>query len=82
MKNIENMEKLTNKELIELVYKLCKAIEELKIENEELKIKLSQNSSNSSKPPSSDGPKKPPVNTLRIKSGKKPGGQKDLSYML
>lgn len=34
------------------------------------------NSSNSSKPPSSDGYSKPPPRSQRVRSGKKPGGQK------
>jgi len=51
-------------------------IEKLTVEIAELKAQLNQNSNNSSKPPSSDGLKKPPVRSLRTKSGKKPGGQK------
>lgn len=49
---------------------------ELEAENAELKIRLSLNSSNSGKPPSSDGlHKKNTITSLREKSGRKPGGQ-------
>jgi transposase len=53
-------------------------IEQLLLRIQELEARLAKNSRNSSKPPSSDPPfKKPPPRSLRQRSGKKPGGQKD-----
>jgi transposase len=51
-------------------------IKQLEAEVKELKARLAKNSSNSSKPPGSDGFKKQPKTTSqRGKTGKKPGGQ-------
>ncbi len=49
-------------------------IQQLEARVHDLETRLSKNSSNSSKPPSSDGLKKKPK-SQREKSGKKPGGQ-------
>jgi transposase len=50
-------------------------IQKLEAKVHDLEGRLSKNSSNSSKPPGSDGLKKPPPKSLRDKSGKKPGAQ-------
>ncbi len=66
--------------LLECLRQFRTRITELESEIQELKARLSQNSQNSHKPPSSDGLKKPKrkgKNTsLRRKSGRKSGGQK------
>ena len=51
-------------------------IEELSQKIAALTEQIKKNSNNSSKPPSSDGYKKPAPKSLREKSGKKQGGQK------
>jgi len=56
---------------------LKKQVEEQAQKIHELEARLAKNSSNSSKPPGSDGLRKEPKTTSqRGKSGKKPGGQK------
>ncbi len=57
------------------VQKLLAENKRLLAENLALKERLALNSTNSNKPPSSDGLKKTPVCHLRVKTGRKPGGQ-------
>jgi transposase len=68
----EDLMKLEKEEVIDL---LLGIIAQLSAEIAELKSRLNQNSSNSSKPPSSDGFKKPKPKSLRQPSGKPVGGQ-------
>jgi transposase len=64
-------------EVVALVNELVQAIAILAKRVQELEDKLSKNSHNSSKPPSSDGLKKPKrTRSLRKPSGKKSGAQK------
>ena len=65
--------KKTVKELKETIKQQAAEIEQLKEENEALRGMVSKNSSNSSKPPSSDGYNK--IQNSREPTGKKPGGQ-------
>ena len=59
-----------------LIEKLNSQVKQLTVQVKELEAKLSKNSSNSDKPPNSDGFNKPlKTQSLRDTSGKKPGGQ-------
>src|ERR1700694_134103 len=73
----ESPSELSKEELIALIAALRAENAALKPRLAELERRLELNSSNSGKPPSSDGLKKPArVTSLRERSGKKPGGQK------
>ena len=65
-------------EVEELVASLLRRIEALEAENAELRRRLDLDSTNSSKPPSSDGLKKKPrvLKSLRTRTGKRSGGQR------
>lgn len=67
---------LSLKKEVESLGFLADEVKTLRDQVADLKSKLNKNSRNSSKPPSSDGLKKPKKRkSLRKKSGKKPGGQ-------
>jgi transposase len=73
----ESSNEPSREELIALIAALRAENAALKARMAELERRLGLNSSNSGKPPSSDGLKKPArVRSLRERSGKKPGGQK------
>ena len=75
-KVMEEYSEFTKEELIAIIMEQRRMIVELTARVRELEARCKQNSSNSSKPPSSDGLAKPAPKSLREKSGKKRGGQK------
>lgn len=74
MEELANLKRLSSDEKDVLIEFLWRRVQELDARVKELEDRLSQNSRNSGKPPSSDGLKKP--KSQRKRSGRKPGGQK------
>jgi len=61
-------------DLIRMLFPLIEQVRQLTARVDELEVRLSKDSHNSSKPPSSDG-QEMKTRSLRVSSGKKPGGQ-------
>jgi transposase len=61
--------------LVDYVLALEQRVAQLERRVQELEARLAQNSSNSHRPPSSDGPRKPKPKSLRTPSTRAPGGQ-------
>ena len=83
MTELPNLSQLTHEQKDDLirflfaqVQQLSAQVAQLSVQVIELQGRLGKNSSNSSKPPSSDGLAKKKTSSLRQPSGKKPGGQK------
>jgi len=72
----EQLSRLDKNILVDLILSYQEQVLSLSKRVCELEQKLNKNSSNSSKPPSSDGPAKPKPKSLRKHSKKKSGGQK------
>ena len=71
----EQLEQLDKETLVDIVLLLQNHISELSERVQKLEDQAAKESRNSSKPPSSDGLKKPRTRSLRRADGRKPGGQ-------
>src|SRR5579862_3070551 len=71
-----NLSVLSSAEKDNLILKLFDELKKLQARIKELEGQLAKNSRNSSKPPSSDGLKKPNPQSQRKSNGRKTGGQK------
>jgi transposase len=71
----EELMAIPHVQLVEMYLTLQARVGDLEQRMKDLEARFNKNSSNSNKPPSSDGLSKPPPKSLRTRSGKKPGGQ-------
>ncbi len=75
MSELPDLSLLTSAQKDELIRELFRQVQMLSAQVAQLMAERNKNSSNSSKPPSSDGLAKKKTKSLRQPSGKKPGGQ-------
>lgn len=73
--NYKQATELSKEALIDIIMELQQMVKAQNVEIQSLRNQLAKNSQNSSKPPSSDGLKKPRTQSLRKKSGRNSGGQ-------
>lgn len=76
MDELPDLQRLNSEEKDELIRFMWRRLQELEARVKYLEAQLSKNSRNSSKPPSSDGLKRPTAKSQRQRSGLRPGGQK------
>ena len=72
----EQLRQLDKEQLIDIILELREQMMQMAERIQSLEDQLAKNSQNSSKPPSSDGLKKPSPKSLREKGKRKTGGQK------
>jgi transposase len=71
----ERLRKLTSEEKDDFIFELCEQLQKANERIKALEDQLCKNSQNSSKPPSSDGLRKPNPKSLRRQGERKTGGQ-------